>query len=277
MGDRTPITDRGAEGRVTGYGDRAVAQGDAAARPPAGTTATPGSTAGAATAAAPPLVATVTLYDPKSRLKGSVRAAVVARLERDLNALRASKLGADFLQKKLGIRFEVRHVARISARDERFTTGRLDFPVYILNGHTSDATPAKEIRELMLDHGVIDSGVARSQFEDAHDGWKDANVEGLGIQPLQGFKKVGFIKGDNVAKLAKDVESGFTNVIKHELGHMCNIKVHASSGVMRSGIQLAAGSFDYTDANQQSILVKLAELATVSAVELQRRYERANM
>jgi hypothetical protein len=277
MSDRTPITDRGVEGRVTGYGDRVVAQGDSASRPPAGTATAPGVPASAPTkAAAQPAIVTVTIYDPKGRLKGKVAAGVIARLVRDLNAITRPGLPADHLLKQLGIRIEIRHLMRMSTSNERFTTGTLDFPIYILNGHTSDATSAKEIRDLMLDHGIKDAGRARGQFNDADAAWKDANIEGMGIQPLEGYKKVGFIKGDNVAKVAKDFEAAFTNVIKHEFGHMCNILGHSGTGVMREGIRLAGGYLDYTDSNRGIILTELATLKTVPAAVLQQRYERAN-
>lgn len=277
MSDRSPITDRGVEGRVTGYGDRAVAQGDTASRPPAGTAAAPGVPASAPAKAAPqPAIVTITIYDPKSRLKGKVAAGIIARLVRDLNAITRPGLPADHLLKQLGIRIEIRHLMRMSTPDERYTTGRLDFPIYILNAHTSDATSAKEIRELMLDHGIRDAGRGRGQFNDADEAWKDANTEGIGIQPLEGYKKVGFIKGDNVMKVAKDMEAGFTNVLKHEFGHMCNILGHSSTGVMHKGIRLAGGYLDYTDSNRGIILTELATLKTISAALLQQRYERAN-
>lgn len=277
MADRTPITDRGAEGRVTGYGDRVVAQGDTAAAPPPGVVGSPNATPGVpAKTPAPPTIATITIFDPKGWLKGSVRTAVLARIERDINAVRPPGKRADHLLKQLNIRFEVRHLARMSSRDERFAAGRLDFPVYILNAHSSDKTSAKEIRELMLDHGIRDSGAAAGQFKDADAGWKDANIEGLGIQPLEGYHKVGFIKGDNVSKVAKDPEAGFANVIKHELGHMCNIKAHSATGVMRSGIRLVAGHLDYSDTNAETIVRTLAQLSTLSTQVLQQRYERAN-
>ena len=277
MGDRAPITERGAEGRVTAYGDRAVAQGDTAARPPAAAISVP-STLPVGTGSSPtsPAIATVMIYDPQSRLKGRTATAILTNLERDLNAIRYPGKPPDFLLTQFGLRFEARHLSRMSTADERYNTARLDFPLYILNADTNDATSAKQIRELMLDHGIRDAGVAREQFEAAESGWTDRNVEGLGIQPLDGFKKVAFVKGDNVTKVAKDVEAGFTNVIKHELGHMFNIKMHSSSGVMRSGVQLAAGLLDYTDSNRATILTTLATLKMLSEAELLRRYLRQN-
>jgi hypothetical protein len=115
-----------------------------------------------------------------------VATALEKRLEQDLNAIRHPGKAPNFLLTQFGIRFEVRYLPRMSTPDERFTTGRLDFPVYILNAHTSDSISAKDIRELMLDHGIIDAGPAHKLYEEADEGWKDTNVEGLGIPPLSG-------------------------------------------------------------------------------------------
>jgi hypothetical protein len=285
MGNQIPVTDRGKEGRVTDYGDRVVAQGDTAARPPAGVVPASSGPGVPTTAPSPgptavpggPQIAKITIYDPKGHLKGSVATAVVQRLDQDLNAIRYPGKPPSFLLNQLNIRFEIVYLSRMSTSNERYTTGRLDFPVYILNGHTNDRVTTKEIENLMLDHGIIYGRSTKIQFEEADDGWKDPNVEGLGIQPLNGYKKVGFIKGDNVAKLAKDVEAGFTNIIKHELGHMFGMVKHSDTGVMRSGIQLAAGSLDYTDANRVFIVNELKRLTKgKSEAEMQKDYERVN-
>jgi hypothetical protein len=133
-----------------------------------------------------------------------------------------------------------------------------------------------DIRELMLDHGIKDAGVAAGQFKDAKKGWENESVEGLGIHPLDGFKKVGFIKVDTVSKASRDYESTFVNVIKHELGHMLNIKSHSEYGVMRGSIMLQGGSLDFNDGNIATITQTLVRLSTVSEAELTRRYEAQN-
>lgn len=274
MGDKTTITDRGAESRVTGYGDRIVAQGTQAVQPPAGVV--PAGSGNAIAPPAPPLVARVTIYDRLGAFKKALGATIASRLEKELNNMHRAARPVGDLAKTLGMTFEVRYLARMSTRDERYTTSRLDFPLYLLNAHEGATSSRKDIHEWMLDHGIRDAGVARQQFEEADKGWGSTSVEGLGIQPLAGFKKVGFIKLDLVQKSAKDLESGFTNVLKHELGHMLNIKDHSATGVMRSGIMLAGGSLDFTDGNLATITQTLVRLSTVSEADLARAYERQN-
>jgi hypothetical protein len=75
MGNRTLVTDRGVEGRVTGYGDRVVAQGDTATRLPGGDRTRERRDK---RPPAPPALATITIYDPKARLKGSAATAIGA-------------------------------------------------------------------------------------------------------------------------------------------------------------------------------------------------------
>jgi hypothetical protein len=275
MGDRTSITDRGVESRVIDYGDRVVAQGDTAAKANGGVLA-PGATPAPASTTAPPVIATISIYDPKHHLPGDVGASVVKQLTQDMNGVHQASQKADYLAVTLGLRFEVRILERMSTREERFASGKLDFPMYILHGHSNDSTSAKEIHELMLDHGIRDAGVARQLFAQAEEGWTSSTVEGLGIPRLLGFKKVGFIKGDSVAKVAKDTAAGFTNVIKHELGHMCNIVDHSRDGVMREGIMLVGGRLDYVEENLAVIIRTLTQLKVNSEAELAKAYERQN-
>jgi hypothetical protein len=253
------------------YGSRVIAQANTGTNPPAGGAAPPPSNR-------PPvvLVARVTIYDPTGAHRTGLGKTVAARLENELNALHLSRQPDGDLVNQTNVRFEVRYLARMTTRNERFGTGRLDFPIYLLNAHSGATTKADDIRELMLDHGIKDAGLAAGQFKDADKGWRDEGVEGLGIQPLDGFKKVGFIKLDNVTRNSKDFESTFVNVIKHELGHMLNIKTHADYGVMRGNIMLQGGSLDFTDANIGMITQTLIRLSTVSEAELSRRYERQN-
>jgi hypothetical protein len=273
MGDRSPITDRGVEGRVTGYGDRVVAQGDTALRPPAGTAPPPGGPkpAGSKTQQVV-LIATITIFDPKQHLKGDVAKAVTARVAKDMNEVRPSGKPADHLLKQHNIRFEVRHLGRMSTADERKKIGRLDFPLYIFNAHTSDNHLVSEVLALMREYGIRERGKGETQYREAESGWADKNVEGLGIQPLLGFRKVGFVKGDNVAKHAKDLEAGFVNVIKHELGHMCGIEKHGD-GVMRTGNVILSGSQTFTDGNAKTIIGTVVRLATLTEATLQTLYE----
>jgi hypothetical protein len=270
MPEPRDITTRDLEGKVIGYGNRVVAQGANATKPPAAMTSVSTQTA------APPtlLPAVVTLYDPFKMLQGSVASAVHQRIETDLNSLHFAGVSADYLATKLGLRFEVRHLYRMSSRDERFAAGVFDFPVYLLHRHGGSQTTASQILELMLDHGIRDAGIAADQFEQAKAEW-EGSAEGLGIQPLSGYKKVGFIKADEVDKAASDLVIGFSNIIKHELGHMMNLMAHKTDEVMRVPATYTV-HLNYSQQAANIMLNKLTELKKVPKVDLEQRYARQN-
>jgi len=218
--------------------------------------------------------AIVTLYDPFNALTGTVATAVHQRLELDLNALHYPQVGADYLSTKLKLRFEVRHIYRMSSRDERFAADVLDFPIYLLNRHGGSQTTPKDIHEFMLDHGIRNAGPAADQFKQAETEWA-GYAEGLGIQPLAGYKKVGFIKADELAKAASDFVIGFSNVIKHELGHMMNLKGHETGEVMRVPATYTA-YLNYSQKAASAMINKLTDLITSSKTDLERRYTQQN-
>lgn len=273
MGDHPAITDRGVEGRATGYGDRVVAQLDAASKPAAGVT--PGATP--ATPSVAPLIAPVNIFDPKKVLGGSLGNTVAARLEKELNQAHRKGVPAGEIPANSGVQYEVRYQRRWSTRDERFKNGKLEFPVYLLNAHTSDATPWSQIRDLMIDHGLIDSGPMHKLFETAESGWGDVNVEGLGLPPLAGYHKVGFVKADRVQKSARDLESGFVNVIKHELGHMHGYTTHTAGSVMREKIMITAGFEEYPDACIARMVGWLNAVKGKAEADLEAAYRKQNL
>lgn len=269
MPEPRDITTRGVEDRVVGYGDRTVAQGARATTPSAAMTSV-----SPKAAPPPPQPAIVTLYDPHGSLKGSVLTSVRQRLEQDLNAMAHASKTPSNLVAQLGIRFQVRHEARMSARDERFKAGVFDFPVYLLHARGGSQTSAAQIRELMLDHGIRDGyGPAHQQFKQAEAEWP-GRAEGLGIQPLRGWRKVGFVKADNLLK-ASDFVIAFSNVIKHELGHMMNLWDHRTGEVMRVPAFVTA-HLDYSQTAKELMLAKLEELKREPQDELERRYVRQN-
>jgi hypothetical protein len=136
---------------------------------------------------------------------------------------------------------------------------------------------AKEILALMTEYGIRTTGGAGTLYDEAKAAWEASDTEGIGIPPLTGYHKCGFIKADGVAKASKgNYFVGFVNVIKHELGHMLNIKIHADKGVMREGIKLVGSVLDYTDGNASVIYQTLNRLRTVSAADLDRQYQRDN-
>ena len=267
MPDPRDFTAQGMIDKVLGYGDRAVKKGTTATTPPAGMT----SVAPAAAPAPQPL--TITFYDPQRALQGKVAAAVEQRIERDLNALHLAQLKSGDLVNVLHVRFEIQYRDRMSTKDERAGTGVFDFPVYLLHARGTLQTSPATIRQLMLEHGIRDGGEAHEQFEQADTGWL-GSAEGLGIQPLSGFKKVGFIKADELLK-ASNLEIAFSNVIKHELGHMLNLRGHSTGGAMRVPATFTE-HLDYASEAAKIMWTTLARLTSTPKAELERRYAQDN-
>jgi hypothetical protein len=254
---------------VVDAGDRGGTQGSTAAAPPPLSNAP---------IAAPPRavtidVARVTIFDRARALKGDTRAQVIQRLTSDLNGVRGKGKPADNLLKQVSVRFEVVHIDGDSRPDDRLQSGRLDFHVYLMIAQTGP----KEIESLMAEYGVRRNGEAGKLYPEARKEWERNDIEGLGIPPLTGYRKCGFIKSANVAKASKgNFLVGFVNVIKHELGHMLNITTHADTGVMRAGVMLVGDVLDYTESNASRIYQTLNRLRTVSAADLDKQYQRDN-
>jgi hypothetical protein len=269
---QTTITEKETTGRVTGYGDRVVEAGDRATATPAAPA--PGTRPVTTSAPALPTVE-VFLIDPKGLIAKSLRASIATALEKDLNALYATPVGKQYAQAKWGAQFAVTYRGTSTSKEERSAFGPLQYAIYLFNGHTPDAATAGEIEAIMKEHGIRDAGGGKEQFEAAREGWNAKSVEGLGIQPLEGYRKVGFVKADKIYAARGDREITFRNILKHELGHMWNMKKHTDQ-VMREGIVLADGTLDYSEAQTRMILQEIVRLQTKSAAELQANYERAN-
>jgi hypothetical protein len=125
----------------------------------------------------------------------------------------------------------------------------------------------------MLDHGIRDGGPARAQFADAKTAWETKHVEGFGIQPFRGFKKVGVIKGDRIEKDARDREQAYINVIEHELGHMMNIWGH-SKGIMITSVPLDSSVLAFTLDDRKTIKGELARITNTPEVDMAKYYAR---
>jgi hypothetical protein len=265
MGDRKDPTD---SGRVLSYGDDAVAKGKATTQtpvvPPSGTPPPP-----------PVEVVTFILIDRRSLVSDSMRKSLEARLERDLNALGVVKKEPDVLKQR-SLRFEVRWESKAPSASQQGSYGKWDFPLYFEKAHTSDNFSASEVADLLRAHGIRNAGKAASQYTEADAGWQSKSVEGLGIQPLQGYRKVGFLKMDQVSSGAKDIETAYTNVLKHELGHMCNITRHASSGLMSASVPLNDPKVTFAEADHRAILRELVRLKLLTEASMQRVYEQQN-
>jgi hypothetical protein len=268
MPDPLDFTAKAMLDKVLGYGDRVVDKGVAATTPPSGMT----SVAPAPVPAPQPL--TVTIYDPQKALQGSVAAAVKARLETDLNALTLPGQKGDYLLKKVGVRFEVRFVDRMSTQAERTAAGVFDFPIHLLAVKGNFRVTATAIHDLMVDYGIRDSNRGHEQYVQADQGWT-GSAEGLGIQPLVGYRKVGFVKADELSSAAKDLVIGFSNVLKHELGHMMNVMDHTTGGAMRSPATYTA-HLDYAAKAQTTMVSTLTLFATTPQADLDRRYVQQN-
>jgi hypothetical protein len=227
------------------------------------------------TTAVQPRIAEVCFIDRKGLVPDSVRTAVMAALQRDLNAMYETDFGKRLLTQNLGATFIVTHTSKKLTLADRASFGALQYPIYFENAHTPDRIFPHDIESIMLDHGIRNAGRARQQFEAATKGWESRTVEGLGIQPLEGYHKVGFIKVDLVQKARGDFATIFLNIVKHELGHMFNMIAHTDA-VMRDGILLADKSLEYTTIHVAQILGEIARLQRRTEAELQAAYERAN-
>ena len=255
-------------GRILAYGDVAVAQGNVATQ----TKVVPPSTP----PPPPPVdVVALILVDRRSLVTDATRQALKARLERDLNALGVVQKEPDVL-KAQSLRFEVRWESKAPNAAQQGSFGKWDFPLYFEKAHTSDNLTASEVADILRNHGIRNAGRAASQYADADSGWKDKTVEGLGIQPLQGYRKVGFLKVDQVSGRAKDVATAYANVVKHELGHMCNITKHAASGLMLASVPIADDKITFAVDDQRAVLRELVRLKAQAEPNMQRAYEQNN-
>ena len=264
--------------RVTDYGDDAVARSERVLVAQADKAVKPkkkgGGAAGGAASTKKKTVR-ILFFDPKGLLKNQeeLRNEFSRRVEQGLNGLQAKALGADYLSGTLRLTFKVSYQARDTTKQEREGFGKLDYPIYFFNGHSPPDTSASEISKIMKGHKIGTGGIAASQYKQAEEGWQAKSVEGLGIQPLKGYRKVGFIKADRIFDTSKDFEASFTNVVKHELGHMFGKKQHGK-GVMSDSILSSDSSLDYVDGDQLLILVELGRLISNSQKKLDAQYTR---
>jgi hypothetical protein len=259
-----------------GYGDTAVEKTDKVLIAQAEKAVKPGKKGAAAAVRTKPSrlhTVRILLFDPKELLESSeeLRNEFSKRVENDLNALRADPFPPDHLSKTLKLRFNMVYQGRNTTETERDAFKKFDYPIYLFNAHTLPDTSANEIKQIMQDHRIRNKGDGATQYKQAEEGWQNKNTEGLGIQPLKGYRKVGFIKVDRIFDTSTDRETAFTNIIKHELGHMFNKKTHGQ-GVMQDSILLSNSSLNYVEADKVSILVELARLHAKTEKELEKEY-----
>lgn len=212
------------------------------------------------------------VIDPTGQLTGGVRKEVLARLEGDFTALKTDG-SVDTIAKQLKLQFVASYLDRDPSESERGAFCPLDYPVYLYRAHTSDGKPASLILTIMRHHGILQRGNAGKLYPLAEEGWKDSNVEGVGIPPLRGYRKVGFVKSDNIAKLKGDLATINLNIIKHELGHMFGITSHGE-GIMKAGAALSYDNLEYSADHRRAIQVSLGRLSVMTEAKLQEEYER---
>ena len=265
MGDHDKVAS--AMARVLSYADVAVAQGNVATvtkvvPPPA----------------APPVpveVVNVILIDRRNLVSDALRKSMKARLESDLNALGVVKKEPDVLKAR-ALRFEVRWESKAPNASQQNSFGKWDFPLYFEKAHTSDNFSPSEVEKTMQGHGIRNAGKGADQYKAAASGWASKDVEGLGIQPLTGYRKVGFIKVDQISGRARDVETAYLNVVRHEFGHMCNIAQHSGDGLMMASVPLADPKVSFSEANHRAVLRELIRLKLQTEAQMQRLYEQNN-
>jgi hypothetical protein len=122
----------------------------------------------------------------------------------------------------------------------------------------------------MKDHKIRKKGRGEDLYKKAEEGWNRKVIGGIGIPPLRGYRKVGFIKADRVFDQKGVTAQTFTNMLKHELGHMFG-RDHGA-GVMIEGILTAGESLDYVDDDKEAILLELMRLRQASRSKLEERY-----
>ena len=253
--------------RALSYADAAVAQGNVATQ----------------TKVVPPVVAApvvveivnIILIDRRNLVSDATRTAIKTRLTRDLNALGVVKKEPDVLKDK-SLRFEVRWESKLPTASQQDSFGKWDFPLYFEKAHTSDNFTNSEVAKLIQGHGIRNAGRGAGQYQAADAGWSSKDVEGLGIQPLEGYRKLGFIKVDQISARARDIETALLNVVKHEFGHMCNITKHASDGLMMASVPIADPKVSYAESDQRAALRELIRLKLQSEAQMQRLYEQRN-
>src|ERR1044071_2365596 len=252
-----------APARILSYGEAAVTQGNVAIQ----TKVVPPSTS---PQPAVEIIAVI-LIDRRSLVSDGMRTALKRRLDRDLNALGLVKQEPDVL-KKLSLRFEIWWESKAPNANQQESYGKWDFPLYFEKAHTSDNFTVAEVLDTLRAHGIRNAGIGASQYRQTEDGWQNENVEGLGVPPLAGYRKVGFLKVDHVWAHTSDVETGFANVLKHELGHMCRL-AHSSSGLMVNAVPLNDPKVTFAEADHHAILEELKRLKTRTEALMQRLYE----
>ncbi len=262
-----PDNDKGAtlNDRVLSYGDVAVEQGKVATQ----SSVVPPAKAAPATVE----VINVILIDRRRLVSDGARTTIKTRLTRDLNALGVVNKEPDVLKAK-GLRFEVRWESKMPSAAQQEAYDKWDFPLYFEKAHTSDNLPSSEVTKRMQAHGIRNAGKAAQQFKAADEGWASKAVEGLGIQPLSGYRKLGFIKVDEISSRATDIETAYINVVKHEFGHMCNITQHASAGLMLASVPMSDPRITFAESNQRAVLRELQRLQALTEEQMQRLYER---
>jgi hypothetical protein len=254
---------------------RILSQAEAALAP--GNTATQTKAVPPSNPSPPPPVDVITLIliDRRQLVSDKLRNALKSRLERDLNALGVVKQEPDVL-KTQGLRLGIRWESKKPNANQQASYGKWDFPLYFEKGHTSDNLTASEVIDTMLAHGIRRLGRAKTQYEQAESGWNDKSVEGLGIQPLQGYRKLGFLKIDQVSARANDIETAYVNVVKHEFGHMCNRTAH-TSGLLDRSVPISDPKATFTEEDQRAILREMVRLKNQSEAQMQRVYEQQNV
>lgn len=241
------------EDRTTAYGDRVVDRGVRVAEAGKQTVKTQAAPPQKASPAPVPVVE-IMLIDPKELMTNELRTKSLPAVEKDLARLYASASGKAAIGKGQGMSFSVTFRSTDTSKKERGDFHPLQYPIYVLNAHTSDAKTVDEIIGVMKDHKI------RKRFDDARAGWEDKNVEGLGI-PVLGvpISKVGFIKADNLYKRRGSWVTDFRNIILHELGHMFGL--NHGDNVMDRAIVLADDSLYYSEGQQVKIRTHLWAMA----------------
>jgi thiol-disulfide isomerase/thioredoxin len=156
----------------------------------------------------------------------------ISKLEAKFN-----NLAPDWLkQQQLAFRVEYRSNEPTAREKESFS--KLDFPVYLLGQQHGYGS----VRELMEQHQIprtikcVGVKEAADPYELAEECWNGEGERGCGIPPGEGFRKVGFIKTHKVAADpvgSRDLAQAFLNVTAHEIGHMFNICIHTTQGMMK--------------------------------------------
>jgi len=209
----------------------------------------------------------IILVDRQRLLKASLFSDVKSKVETDLNRL---------FRNELKLSFNMLYRAVDATTNERASFRKFDFVIYIFNQKDPPRTDVREINQIMQDHQIRDKGEAGKFYRIAQEEWRRDAGEGIGIPPLTGYRKVGFIKMDFIFRRTTCEPKDFlTNVVKHEFGHMCNAAIISHTKQLMA-LSVPCLWVDYLPEDRARIFATLRYLQSFNEQQLDKQYIKSN-